>query len=69
MGFLVAGGYAAGASGSFLVGLLFLTLKLTGHIGWSWWWVTAPFWLPSVLVALILAVTAVVVVARERAHR
>lgn len=24
--------------------LLFLTLKLTGHIAWSWWWVTAPLW-------------------------
>ena len=26
--------------------LLFLALKLTGHIGWSWWWVTAPLWAP-----------------------
>lgn len=24
--------------------LIFLTLKLTGYISWSWWWVTAPFW-------------------------
>lgn len=24
--------------------LIFLTLKLTGYIGWSWWWVTAPLW-------------------------
>lgn len=23
---------------------IFLVLKLTGHIGWSWWWVTAPLW-------------------------
>lgn len=27
-----------------LLGILFVVLKLTGHIGWSWWWVTAPFW-------------------------
>jgi hypothetical protein len=27
-----------------LLGLVFVTLKLTGHITWSWWWVTAPFW-------------------------
>lgn len=24
--------------------LVFLVLKLTGVIGWSWWWVTAPLW-------------------------
>ncbi len=24
--------------------LIFLTLKLTGHIAWSWWWVTSPLW-------------------------
>jgi len=26
--------------------LLFLGLKLTGYIAWSWWWVTAPLWVP-----------------------
>jgi len=25
---------------------IFLTLKLTGHIQWSWWWITAPLWIP-----------------------
>ncbi len=29
--------------------LVFLVLKLTGVIGWSWWWVTAPIWIPLVL--------------------
>ena len=24
--------------------LVFITLKLTGFIDWSWWWVTAPLW-------------------------
>ena len=24
--------------------LIFLILKLTKVIDWSWWWVTAPFW-------------------------
>lgn len=27
-----------------LLGLIFVTLKLTGHITWSWWLVTIPFW-------------------------
>ena len=24
--------------------LIFLILKLTGTIAWSWWWVTSPLW-------------------------
>jgi uncharacterized membrane protein len=28
-----------------LIFLVFLVLKLTGYIDWSWWWVTAPLWL------------------------
>jgi len=31
--------------------IVFLVLKLTDTIDWSWWWVTAPLWGP---VALIL---------------
>lgn len=30
--------------------LLFLGLKLTNQIDWSWWWVTAPLWGPIALV-------------------
>jgi hypothetical protein len=37
-----------------LLFLLFLGLKLTNNIDWSWWWVTAPLWLPfSVGVVII----------------
>lgn len=37
--------------------LIFMTLKLTGHIDWSWWWVTAPLWgiFPLILVIFVLA--------------
>lgn len=31
-----------------LLALLFITLKLTGYIDWSWWWVTAPLWGPLI---------------------
>lgn len=27
-----------------LLFVLFVGLKLTGYIDWSWWWVTAPVW-------------------------
>lgn len=33
--------------------LIFLTLKLTGLVDWSWWWVTAPIW-GSWLVAIAI---------------
>ena len=26
--------------------VLFIGLKLTGYVAWSWWWVLSPFWIP-----------------------
>lgn len=38
--------------------LIFLTLKLIGVIAWSWWWITAPIWIPIViLLGFLLVVT------------
>jgi hypothetical protein len=39
-----------------LLGLLFVALKLTGAIKWSWVWVLAPFWIPIAITALMLAI-------------
>lgn len=33
-----------------VLGLIFITLKLCGVIGWSWLWVLSPFWLPFAIV-------------------
>lgn len=33
-----------------LLGVLFVALKLTNVIDWSWWWVTLPFWGGFVLI-------------------
>ena len=27
-----------------LLCIVFIVLKLTGYINWSWWWVTIPIW-------------------------
>ena len=43
--------------------LIFLVLKLTGVIAWSWWWVTAPLWIPLGIVALIFLVCGILAVA------
>lgn len=37
---------------------IFLIMKLMNYIDWSWWWVTAPLWLPITVVLGILAVCA-----------
>jgi hypothetical protein len=39
--------------------LIFLVLKLTNQIDWSWWWVTSPLWI-SFAILLILIVIALV---------
>ena len=34
--------------------VVFLVLKLTEVIDWSWWWVTSPLWIPVALALAIL---------------
>jgi predicted tellurium resistance membrane protein TerC len=36
-----------------LLTILFIGLKLTGHITWSWWWVLSPLWIPAAIVFAI----------------
>ena len=36
--------------------LIFMTLKLTGYIDWSWWWVTAPLWGGFAIAILIVLI-------------
>ena len=40
--------------------IVFLVLKLTNVINWSWLWVTAPLWIP-VSIALVLLLIAIVI--------
>ena len=43
--------------------IVFLVLKLTGTVGWSWWWITAPLWIPmGVVVASLLFLALVVII-------
>jgi hypothetical protein len=36
-----------------LLGIVFIVLKLTGVIDWSWWWVLLPFYGPLALAIVI----------------
>lgn len=53
-------------SGISFVGVLaivLIVLKLCGVISWSWWWVTAPLWIPAAiaLVVIIFCIIAAVI--------
>ena len=39
-----------------LLTIVFVTLKLTKVINWSWWWVISPIWIHLGLVLLIIIV-------------
>ncbi len=39
-----------------ILGIIFITLKLTGNIDWSWWWVLSPFLIPIGLGILFIIV-------------
>ena len=40
--------------------IVFLILKLCGTITWSWWWVTAPLWIPLGLTLILIALVAMI---------
>jgi len=39
-----------------LLTIVFITLKLTDNIDWSWWWVLSPLWIPTAIVLAIFLV-------------
>ncbi len=41
---------------SLILFLVFLILKLRKSIGWSWFWVLAPLWIPAYWLVLNLTV-------------
>jgi hypothetical protein len=47
---------SGGLSLATILFLIFLILKLTNYIDWSWWWVTSPLWISAIFVILILAI-------------
>lgn len=43
-----------------LLTIVFITLKLTGYIVWSWWWVLSPLWIPFAIVLGIFGIVLVI---------
>ncbi len=46
--------------------ILFIGLKLTNYIDWSWWWVLSPLWISACLVILIVIVIFVVTLLKHK---
>lgn len=38
-----------------LLTIVFITLKLTNLIDWSWWWVLAPVWIGAIIALAALS--------------
>ncbi len=45
-----------------LLTVLFIGLKLTGHITWPWLWVLSPLWISLLLFLILLAIAALFVI-------
>lgn len=45
--------------------IVFLILKLTNNIDWSWWWVTSPLWISAGLFFVILIIGIIVIVLKD----
>jgi len=38
------------------LGILFIALKLTGYINWSWVWVLSPIWIQLILIIILVII-------------
>lgn len=56
-----SGGAKGGIGFCGLLAIAFIVLKLVGIIKWSWLWVLAPIWLPTVIVILVIIAIAIFV--------
>lgn len=46
--------------------IVFLVLKLCGVIAWSWWWITAPLWIPAGIALIALSILGVGILIEKR---
>lgn len=46
--------------------VVFIVLKITGLVSWSWWWITAPTWIALGFAAVILAFAGVIAIRAMR---
>ena len=61
-------GSGKSVGGTTLLLILFIALKLTHVINWSWWWVLSPLWVSAMLAIMVLGVLAAIAISAERSR-
>ena len=51
-----SGSSSGGIGFTGLLTIVFIVLKLTGYISWSWVWVLSPIWISIILVILFIVI-------------
>jgi len=59
---------ATGLSLPVVVFVVFLILKLTDLVTWSWWWITSPLWIVVALVVVLAVISFCVLAFRVKKH-
>ena len=49
-----------------LLTIVFIVLKLTGYINWSWLWVLSPIWITTVIVIILIIIYLIVVLIKYK---
>lgn len=49
-----------------LLTILFIGLKLTGFITWSWWWVLSPLWISTGVVLIFFTLALLLLAFADR---
>ena len=49
-----SGGNSGGIGFAGVLTIVFVVLKLTGTIAWSWWWVLSPLWISFGIAAVVI---------------
>lgn len=42
--------------------VVFIVLKLTGVIIWSWWWVLSPLWIPLAIALIVTIIFLILII-------
>lgn len=51
-----------------VVFVVFLILKLTDSVTWSWWWITSPLWIAEAIVVVLALISFCVIAFRIKKH-
>ena len=48
-----------------LLQVLFIGLKLTNYVTWSWWWIMSPVWICTIIIVIVLIVVFIIAIVTD----